>query len=206
MYTARLHPAVRVAAVLALLSPIAASPLRAQCSPADRTSLEAFDKSWGDATVSGDRARMAPYVADNFNNRVLGFECAGSNCDLATFAAASRVIGQANFGNFYANGGVGGAVTAAALSSPRGVAVDPLGLRSRGLRGRPLRKGGKGHHGGTRGRAGQEAAAVRLGRNIEHADPPHCEPSVWYGVSLGAFPRGQSRCLSGKSGRGRLSM
>ena len=66
MCTPRMHPALRIAAVAALLSPIAARPLLAECSPADRAALEAFDKSWGDATVSGDRARMAPFFSDNF--------------------------------------------------------------------------------------------------------------------------------------------
>ena len=66
MCTPRLHPALRIAAVAALLSPLAARPLLAQCSAADKAALEAFDKSWGDATVSGDRARMAPYFADGF--------------------------------------------------------------------------------------------------------------------------------------------
>ena len=66
MRTPRIHPALRIAAVTVLLSPVAARPLLAECSPADRAALEAFDKSWGDATVSGDRARMAPFVSDNF--------------------------------------------------------------------------------------------------------------------------------------------
>ncbi|MEO6529048.1 MAG: nuclear transport factor 2 family protein [Gemmatimonadaceae bacterium] len=61
-----MHPALRVAAVAALLSPMGATPLLAQCSQADKAALEAFDKSWGDATVSGDRARMAPFVAESF--------------------------------------------------------------------------------------------------------------------------------------------
>ena len=66
MCNTRIYPALRIAAVAALLTPFTAGPLFAQCSQADKTALEAFDKSWGDATVSGDRARMAPYVADNF--------------------------------------------------------------------------------------------------------------------------------------------
>jgi ketosteroid isomerase-like protein len=60
MHTSRLI----VAAVL--LSPMAASRLFAQCSQAERTALEAFDKSWGDASESGDRARLAPYLSDNY--------------------------------------------------------------------------------------------------------------------------------------------
>lgn len=67
------------------------------------------------------------YVVDNFNNRVLGYECAGSDCVIGNNAAASRVFGQTDMAGFYANGGVGGAVTASTLSSPRGVAVDAAG-------------------------------------------------------------------------------
>ena len=66
MCTPRFHPALRIVAVAALLSPLTAGPLLAQCSQADKTALEAFDKSWGDATVSGDRTRMAPFLGDNF--------------------------------------------------------------------------------------------------------------------------------------------
>jgi ketosteroid isomerase-like protein len=61
-----MHPALRIAAVAALLSPIAAKPLLAECSPADRAALEAFDKSWGDASVSGDRARIGPFISDGY--------------------------------------------------------------------------------------------------------------------------------------------
>ena len=66
MSTARIHPALRIAAVAALLAPVAATPLVAQCSQADKAALETFDKSWGDATVSGDRGRMTPFLADGF--------------------------------------------------------------------------------------------------------------------------------------------
>ena len=66
MPTARFHPVLRIAAVAALLSPIVTTPLHAQCSPADKAALEALDKSWGDATVSGDRARIMPFLADNY--------------------------------------------------------------------------------------------------------------------------------------------
>src|SRR5215211_1188611 len=66
MSTAWMYPALRVAAVAALLSPIAATPLLAQCSQADKAALEAFDKSWGDATVSGDRSRMTPFLSEGF--------------------------------------------------------------------------------------------------------------------------------------------
>jgi ketosteroid isomerase-like protein len=69
MSTARMHPALRVvavAAVASVLSSLVATPLLAQCSQADKAALEAFDKSWGDATVSGDRARMAAFVSDSY--------------------------------------------------------------------------------------------------------------------------------------------
>ena len=66
MCNTRIHHVLRIAAVAALLTPFTAGPLFAQCAQADKTALEAFDKSWGDATVSGDRTRMAPFLADNF--------------------------------------------------------------------------------------------------------------------------------------------
>jgi len=94
MSTARLHPAVRVAAVLALLSPIAASPLLAQCSQADKAALEALDKSWGDATVSGDRARMAPFLADSY----IGINI-GSTLDRQTTIANAEHAAQVNKAN-----------------------------------------------------------------------------------------------------------
>lgn len=57
---------VRITAVVALLSVVASTPVFAQCTEADRTALEAFDKSWGDATQRGDRAAMDGFLADNF--------------------------------------------------------------------------------------------------------------------------------------------
>ena len=67
------------------------------------------------------------YVADTFNSRILGFECGGANCQLATTAAASRLFGQPDYGSTLSNGGLGGAVTAQTLCFPRGVAVDASG-------------------------------------------------------------------------------
>ncbi len=66
MSTARMHLAARIAVATMLLSPMAAGPLLGQCSQAERTALEAFDKSWGDAGDSGDRARLAPYLSDSY--------------------------------------------------------------------------------------------------------------------------------------------
>ena len=66
MSTIRMHLVARIAVVTALSSPIVPARLLGQCTQADRTALEAFDKSWGDATDSGDRARLAPYLADNY--------------------------------------------------------------------------------------------------------------------------------------------
>ncbi|MDQ6633891.1 MAG: nuclear transport factor 2 family protein [Gemmatimonadota bacterium] len=40
--------------------------LLAQCTPADKSALEAFDKAWGEATVRGDRAAVTNFVADNY--------------------------------------------------------------------------------------------------------------------------------------------
>ena len=90
MCTPRMHPALRVAALAALLSPIAATPLRAECSPADRAALEAFDKAWGDATVSGDRARIAPFLAEGFTT----LNVAGTTDRQSVFANAERAAQQ----------------------------------------------------------------------------------------------------------------
>lgn len=90
MSTARIHPALRIAAFAALLSPIAAGPLLAECSPADRAALQAFDKSWGDASVSGDRARMAPFVSDGFMSVNVG----GTTDRQVLFAGAERAAQQ----------------------------------------------------------------------------------------------------------------
>ncbi|HEU4722747.1 MAG TPA: nuclear transport factor 2 family protein [Gemmatimonadaceae bacterium] len=88
------YPTLRIAAVAALLSPIVAAPLRAQCSAADKAALEAFDKSWGDASVSGDRARIAPFLADNFTGLNIG-----STIDKATMIANAERAAQQNKAN-----------------------------------------------------------------------------------------------------------
>lgn len=90
MSITRIHPALRIAAVSALLSPIAARPLLAQCSQADKTALEAFDKSWGDATVSGDRARIGSFVADGF----MSINVTGTSDKEAALAGAERAAKQ----------------------------------------------------------------------------------------------------------------
>ena len=94
MCTPRMHPAVRIAAIAALLSPIAARPLLAECSPADRAALEAFDKAWGDATVSGDRTRIGPFVADSY----MGINI-GSTVDKQTMFANAERAAQQNKAN-----------------------------------------------------------------------------------------------------------
>jgi len=67
------------------------------------------------------------YVADALNSRVLGYECSGTGCALATAAAAVRVFGQPDFSRWQSNGGVGSAVNGANLSFPHGVAVGASG-------------------------------------------------------------------------------
>ena len=67
------------------------------------------------------------YVVDTFSSRVLGFECSGSNCALATFSAASRVLGQPDFIHQEQNGGLLGGVSASGLNYPSGVAVSASG-------------------------------------------------------------------------------
>lgn len=43
-----------------------AAPAFAQCSDADKKALEAFDRTWGDATMRGDRAALQAIIADDF--------------------------------------------------------------------------------------------------------------------------------------------
>jgi ketosteroid isomerase-like protein len=52
-----------MAAVLVLF---AAAPAFAQCSDADKKALEAFDRTWGAATTSGDRAALQAIYADDY--------------------------------------------------------------------------------------------------------------------------------------------
>jgi ketosteroid isomerase-like protein len=90
MSIARIYPALQIAAVAALLSPIAARPLLAQCSQADKIALEAFDKSWGDATVSGDASRIGSFLTDNY----MGVSVAGTTDKQTTIANAERAAQQ----------------------------------------------------------------------------------------------------------------
>lgn len=56
----------RFIAVAALISVVASTPAFSQCTDADRTALEAYDKAWGDAGVRGDRALLETMYADAF--------------------------------------------------------------------------------------------------------------------------------------------
>ncbi|MEP6858833.1 MAG: DUF4440 domain-containing protein, partial [Gemmatimonadales bacterium] len=44
----------------------AAAPAFAQCSDADKKALEAFDRAWGDATTSGNRAALQAIYANEY--------------------------------------------------------------------------------------------------------------------------------------------
>jgi ketosteroid isomerase-like protein len=53
--------------ILAVVSILfAAAPAFAQCSDADKKALEAFDRTWGEATTRGDRAALQGIMADDF--------------------------------------------------------------------------------------------------------------------------------------------
>ncbi len=65
MPTSTIRTAVHVTAATLALH-LGSTPLLAQCSPADKSALEAFDRAWGDATVKGDRAAVTNFVADNY--------------------------------------------------------------------------------------------------------------------------------------------
>ncbi len=67
------------------------------------------------------------FLADTLNSRVLGVECSGAACTLATFSGATRVFGQPDFAEFHQNGGPLGGVGARTMNFPHGVAVDATG-------------------------------------------------------------------------------
>ena len=54
----------RILAAVPIL--FAAAPASAQCSDADRKALEAFDRTWGDATTRGDRIALQTIMADDY--------------------------------------------------------------------------------------------------------------------------------------------
>ena len=54
----------RILAAVPIL--FAAAPAAAQCSDADKRALEAFDRTWGDATTRGDRAALQTTYADDY--------------------------------------------------------------------------------------------------------------------------------------------
>ncbi len=45
---------------------VAAAPAFAQCSDADKKALEAFDRSWGEATTRGDRVALQAIMAEDY--------------------------------------------------------------------------------------------------------------------------------------------
>ncbi|MEO8194375.1 MAG: nuclear transport factor 2 family protein [Gemmatimonadales bacterium] len=76
----------RAIAVAALLAVAVPSSAFAQCSDADKAALMAFDKTWGDATVRGDRDFLANVIADNF----MGVNLVGTVDKATTIANAVR--------------------------------------------------------------------------------------------------------------------
>jgi ketosteroid isomerase-like protein len=72
----------RILAAVPIL--FAAAPALAQCSDADKRALEAFDRSWGEATTRGDRAALQAIIADDYQ----GFGPATTQAKLATVDAA----------------------------------------------------------------------------------------------------------------------
>lgn len=57
---------VRITAVAALLSVVASTSAYAQCTEADKTTLEAMDKAWGDAGRRGDAAYLEKIYATQY--------------------------------------------------------------------------------------------------------------------------------------------
>ena len=74
----------------AVLMVIAAPPAFAQCSDADRKSLETLDHAWGDATNRGDRAAMATFISNDYQ----GFSAVGTQSKTAMIDAAVTAAEQ----------------------------------------------------------------------------------------------------------------
>jgi ketosteroid isomerase-like protein len=72
-----------IAAAVILL---AAAPAFAECTDAEKKSLETFDHAWGDATNKGDKAAMATFFADDYQ----GFVATGTQNKTAAIEASSR--------------------------------------------------------------------------------------------------------------------
>jgi ketosteroid isomerase-like protein len=64
----------------------AAAPAFAQCSDADKKALEAFDRTWGDATTRGDRTALQAIMADEYQ----GLGPAATQVKTETIDAAIR--------------------------------------------------------------------------------------------------------------------
>lgn len=74
----------RILAAVPIL--FAAAPVAAQCTDAEKRALEAFDRTWGDATTRGDRTALQTIMADDYQ----GFGTAANQTKLATIDAAVR--------------------------------------------------------------------------------------------------------------------
>ena len=72
-----------------ILAMAAASPAIAQeCTNAEKVRLQAFDKTWGDAATSGDRAQLQTiYAADYYGATLNGTDDKTSSVDAAVTAA-----------------------------------------------------------------------------------------------------------------------
>jgi len=56
----------RILAAITIL--FAAAPAFAQCSDADKKTIEEFDRTWGHATTSGDRAALQTILSDDYQS------------------------------------------------------------------------------------------------------------------------------------------
>ena len=57
---------------LVCLTSIFVLPLLGDCSPADKAALEAYDRSWGDASTKGDRAALEQILANDYMSMAPG--------------------------------------------------------------------------------------------------------------------------------------
>jgi ketosteroid isomerase-like protein len=75
----------RLFTITTMLATLAISAA-AQCSDADRKALEAFDRAWGAASTSGDRAALTGIYADDYTG-LPGYQAKGPAIDDAVKAA-----------------------------------------------------------------------------------------------------------------------
>src|SRR5687768_4096168 len=89
----------------ALVLVLLASPLRSQCTTAEKSILQELDKAWSEATRRGDRAQLSLIMADDFAaTTIIGTVDKATTVDAAVRAAErARASGQTSPPTVYDN-------------------------------------------------------------------------------------------------------